>query len=111
MPIEELKADTKQSQNHGDRHLLREAEVRKRSGIGKTKRRTLILAGLFPAPIKLLNEYQLPGRTSYWLASEIDLWVERQIATHRANLAEAASKGLNGWLNQAFKDAGGHRNA
>ncbi len=111
MSIEKLKADVQQALHHRDQHLLRDAEVRKRTNIGKTKRRALILAGLFPAPIKLLNEHQLPGRTSFWLASEIDEWLDKQVAVHRANLAEIANHGLNGWLNQAVKEAAGARHA
>jgi predicted DNA-binding transcriptional regulator AlpA len=111
MLIEKQKAGTTQAQLSRNQQLLRDREVRKRTGVGKTKRRALILAGLFPEHIKLLNEHGLPGRTSYWLASEIDMWVEQQAAIHRANVAKVASEGLNGWLNQAVKDVGGPHHA
>ena len=111
MSINKLKADVTQALNHRDQHLLRDAEVRKRTNIGKTKRRALILAGLFPAPIKLLNEHQLPGRTSYWLSSEIEKWVDKQVAVHRANLVEIANHSLNGWLNKPATETEGARRA
>ena len=91
--------------------LLRDGEVRTRTGIGKTKRRALILAELFPAPIKLLNEHQLPGRTSYWVASEIDAWLQDQVNAHRARLVKITNDNLNGWLHQAVNEAKGARHA
>jgi predicted DNA-binding transcriptional regulator AlpA len=97
MSIEILNSDGEQDPTRGRPQLLRDAEVRKRTNIGKTKRRALILAKSFPAPIKLLNEHQLPGRTSYWLSCDIDLWLEQQVAAHRERIKKISNNGLNGW--------------
>ena len=106
-----IKETGQQTLTHGKKPLLREGEVRTITNIGKTKRRALILAELFPAPIKLLNEHQLPGRTSYWLASEIDAWLQAQVNAHRAHLVKITNDNLNGWLHQAVNEAKGARHA
>ena len=88
-------------------HLLRGAEVQARTQVGKTKRNELIRKGEFPQPIKVCG-----GRTNFWLASEIDLWLQKQVSQHRALLAAIASDPLNGWLNKAvnrIKDAPQHK--
>lgn len=103
MSIEALKANVQEALIPKEARLLREAEVKTRTNIGKTKRNELIRSGLFPAPIKILNERQLPGRTSYWLSSDIDTWLAQQVAAHRSRLAETAKDGLNGWLTQAVQ--------
>ena len=50
--------------------------VQSRVGMGKTKIYEQIKAGAFPTCIK-------NGRTSVWVASEIDAWVVRRIKQHR----------------------------
>ncbi|WP_241076920.1 helix-turn-helix transcriptional regulator [Achromobacter xylosoxidans] len=47
--------------------------VQSRVGMGKTKIYEQIKAGVFPACIK-------NGRTSVWVASEVDGWIARTIA-------------------------------
>ncbi len=91
--------------------LLRDAEVRALTKIGKTKRNALMNAGLFPKPVKVLNEHQLPGRTNYWTQGEILDYLQAQINARNQRLAEIANHGLNGLLNQAIKAAEGARHA
>lgn len=92
--------------------LLREAEVKALTNIGKTKRNALMKAGLFPRPVNVFNEHQLPGRTNYWVQGEIIDYLQVQIDARNQRLAEIASHGLNGcWLNQAAKEAAGAGNA
>lgn len=100
MAIQSSQVGNQDTQTHKDDRLLRVAEVKERTKIGKTKRNELIRKGLFPAPIKILNERQLPGRTSYWLSSDIDAWLTIQAEARRARLAEVAKNGLNGWINR-----------
>jgi predicted DNA-binding transcriptional regulator AlpA len=102
--------NTSVQQGLEQKQLLRDAEVRLLSNIGRTKRNALIQAGLFPAPIKLLNERSLPGRTSYWLRSEIETWLHAQAQQYRAlqaqrhaELVKIANDGINGWIGQVFK--------
>lgn len=89
--------------------LLRAAEVQARTNIGKTKRSELIRKGLFPAPIKVLYDADLPGRTSYWLSSAIDAWIAEQVAAHQAHLKKLGSDGLEGWLTRAVRKAQGDK--
>ena len=91
--------------------LLRAAEVESLTKIGKTKRNSLIKAGLFPKPVNVLNEHQLPGRTNYWAQGEILDYLQAQIDARNQRLSEIANHGLNGWLNQAVKEAAGARHA
>ena len=85
--------------------LLRAAEVESLTKIGKTKRNALIKAGLFPQPVNVLNEHQLPGRTNYWAQGEILDYLQSQIDARNQRLAEIANNGLYGWLSQAVKEA------
>ena len=89
--------------------LLRAAEVEALTKIGKTKRNALIKAGLFPKPVNVLNEHQLPGRTNYWAQGEILDYLQVQIDARNQRLIEMASQGLNGWLTQAAKSVKGSR--
>ena len=91
--------------------LLRAAEVQALTNIGKTKRNALMKAGLFPQPVNVLNEHQLPGRTNYWAQGEILDYLQVQIDARNQRLTEITSHGLNGWLNQAVKEAAGARHA
>ncbi|MFY3671292.1 helix-turn-helix transcriptional regulator [Achromobacter xylosoxidans] len=52
--------------------------VQSRVGMGKTKIYEQIKAGAFPACIK-------NGRTSLWIASEIDCWVMGKIQKSRSS--------------------------
>jgi predicted DNA-binding transcriptional regulator AlpA len=74
--------------------LLRDTEVQKLTGIGKTKRGDLMRDGKFPQPIKICG-----GRTNYWVASEIEKFIAEQVAQHRAEqakkLAQLASDPFN----------------
>lgn len=105
MTIAKIKSDAAQALIVKQERLLRGNEVQELTNIGKTKRNELIRKGLFPAPIKVLNEHQLPGRTSYWLSSSIDQWLHQQVEAHRARLAQIANDGLGGWLNRAVQNA------
>lgn len=57
--------------------LLPLPAVKARVGMGKTKIYEQIKAGAFPACIK-------NGRTSLWIESEVQAWVQRQIKQHRS---------------------------
>jgi predicted DNA-binding transcriptional regulator AlpA len=109
MTIEEVKTSISTALERNK--LLDDAEVKALTKIGKTKRNSLIKAGHFPQPLQQLNEHQLPGRTNYWLQGEILDYLQVQIDARNQRLAEIASHGLNGWLNQAIEDAAGARNA
>ena len=90
--------------------LLRGAEVQALTNIGKTKRAALIHAGLFPEPVRVLNEYQLPGRTKYWTQGEILDYLQAQIDARNKHLAEIANGGINHWVTNfpvSNKNAGG----
>lgn len=107
MSIEALKAGIQDAPIQKSDRLLRDAEVRSRTSVGKTRRGELMRSGEFPLPIKICG-----GRTNYWLQSDIDLWIERQVVAHRAEederraeIARVANEGLNGWLNQAVTRA------
>ena len=109
LTIKELKsaANTAMERNK----LLRAAEVEALTSIGKTKRNALMKAGLFPQPVNVLNEHQLPGRTNYWAQGEILDYLQAQIDARNQRLSEIANHGLNGGLNQAVKEAAGARHA
>ena len=79
-------------------HLLRGSEVQARTQIGKTKRSELIRKGEFPQPIKVCG-----GCTNFWLASEVDQWLQKQVQQHRTHLAAIASNPLNVWLSEAVQ--------
>lgn len=108
MSIEALKAGV-QNALKNDR-LLRESEVKVLTGIGKTKRGELMGKGEFPQSIKICG-----GRTNYWLASEIDLFIATQVERHRAeqaeNLAKIASDPFNVLMNALVKKPGHRTNA
>lgn len=54
--------------------LLALPQVRSMLGIGKTKLYALVNTGKFPPPIKI-------GKSSRWLHSEIDAWLEQCVAS------------------------------
>ena len=56
--------------------LLRWKQVQYRVGICRSYARYLIKQGKFPAPIKLLGR-----KISVWVESEIDAWIDEQIAS------------------------------
>jgi prophage regulatory protein len=58
-----------QAEVHLADRILRDPEVRKRSGLSRTTRWRLIRAGKFPAPVKL-TEYAVG-----WRESDIDGWL------------------------------------
>lgn len=90
--------------------LLRGAEVQALTNIGKTKRAALIRVGLFPDPVRVLNEYQLPGRTQYWTQGEVLDYLQAQVDARNKHLAEIANGGINHWLTNfpvSKKNAGG----
>lgn len=51
--------------------LLNLAEVRQLVGLGKSQLYRLIADGDFPAPVKI-------RRSSRWLSSEVDAWIQYQ---------------------------------
>jgi len=57
--------------------LLTLPAVKARVGMGKTKIYEQIKAGAFPACIK-------NGRTSLWIESEVQAWVQQQIKQQRS---------------------------
>lgn len=56
------------------RRLIRIREVLHLTGLSRSGLYKRIGYGLFPAPIKL-------GRTSVWLESDIDAWIDALLAT------------------------------
>jgi prophage regulatory protein len=68
---------TRTEQRHGavaasaaPRRLLRIADVSRTTGLSSAGLYKLIRQGLFPAPIKLT------ARSSAWLATEVDRWID-----------------------------------
>jgi len=66
--------------NHNPRRFLRLPEVKHQTGMGRSAIYAKIKAGCFPAPIKLGE------RTSAWLSSEVDSWIEQQVAASKASV-------------------------
>jgi len=58
------------------RRLIRMPEVMKMAGIGKTAIYGRIKDHTFPAPVKV-------GRASTWVESDVQKWVDEQIAANR----------------------------
>ena len=50
--------------------ILRERQVRERTGLGRTTRWTMVRKGTFPAPVRLTS------RAVGWRASDIDAWIK-----------------------------------
>lgn len=92
------------SGNFPDR-LMREKEVEAATGLGRTVIKGKIKAGRFPAPINQRSALGIPGRTNYWLASEIKAYIDNEVAVHRANTQKTANEGLNGWLTRALGES------
>lgn len=61
--------------------FLRLPEVMRIAGISRTQIHRLVVAGSFPKPIPL------GVRTSAWIASEVDAWVQARISTARGRRA------------------------
>lgn len=59
------------------RRLIRMPEVSQMVGLGKTAIYDRIKDHTFPAPIKL-------GRASTWVESEVQQWVDEQVAANRS---------------------------
>jgi prophage regulatory protein len=59
-----------------EKRLLRRPRVQDKVGIKRTALYELIKHDQFPAPIKI-------GRSSFWVESEIDSWIERRIQQAR----------------------------
>ena len=70
-------------------HLLESlstrAEVISLRKISKSKHHADVAAQIFPAPIKI-------GRRSYFLASEVQAWLDKHIAERDTRLSEKACK-------------------
>lgn len=62
--------------------ILRWPQVQERAGICRSHAHKLAAQGDFPRPIKL------GARSSGWLESEIDAWLEQRIAESRSNRSE-----------------------
>lgn len=86
--------------------LFRRNEVKALTKIGDTKRNRLIKAGKFPKPVKHIGENDIPGRTSFWTHGDILDYLEARVAERNKRIAEVATEGLNGWLNQIIKKNG-----
>lgn len=112
MTIMELKSAVRTALERNK--LLRGTEVEALTNFGKTKRGELIRAGLFPQPVRVLNEHQLPGRTKYWTQGEILDYLQAQVDARNKRIAEIAKDGLNQWLTSASaprKSVGGEHHA
>lgn len=62
------------------KRLMRLQEVKRQTGIGRSSIYLKIKAGNFPHPIKL------GARTVAWLESDIDAWIEQQIAASKTKV-------------------------
>jgi prophage regulatory protein len=56
--------------------LLRRPGVQDKTGIGRSALYELIKRDQFPAPIKI-------GRSSFWVESQVDKWIEQRIEQAR----------------------------
>ena len=61
-----------------EERLLRWRQVQPRVGICRSHVHALVREGKFPAPVKLLG-----GRASAWVESEINAWINEQIANRK----------------------------
>jgi prophage regulatory protein len=59
------------------KRLLRRPGVEDKVGFKHSAIYELIKRGEFPSPIRI-------GRSSFWLESEIDSWIERRVSESRA---------------------------
>lgn len=62
--------------------ILKKIEVRKKVKLSDSTIYRLINKGQFPPPIKLSE------RSSGWLSSEIDAWLEMRIKASRSDMAD-----------------------
>ena len=60
--------------------LLRLPEVQHQTGLGRSAIYDKVKKGLFPAPIKLGE------RASAWVSTEVQGWIEQQIAASKATV-------------------------
>jgi len=67
--------------------LLRLSAVKTRTGLSRSALYRLMLSGGFPRPV------QLTKRLVAWPASEVDNWVDAQIAARDAGLIEISTEG------------------
>lgn len=88
------------------REILRRPQVETRTGLSRSTIYARIQEGTFPSPIPL------GARAVGWLASDIDAWIERQVATrseqapksdHYRALAVQSAKARRGDLNSGPK--------
>ncbi len=63
------------------KRLLRLPGVKDKTGLKRSPIYELIKRDKFPAPIKI-------GRSSFWVESEIDSWIEQRIQQDRGQGAE-----------------------
>ena len=64
--------------NHNPKRFMRLPEVKHQTGMGRSAIYAKIKAGTFPAPIKLSE------RSSAWISTDIEGWIEQQIDASRA---------------------------
>lgn len=89
--------------------LMRRTQVLTALNIGKTKFAELLAAGLFPAPIRLINGQRIPGRTLYWKRGDVLKYLLAQDQSRSDDLKRVASEGLNRYLTgSAPVDCGSH---
>ena len=91
--------------------LMCAEEVEAATKLGRTVRTAKIKKGTFPAPTKQRDEHGDWGRTNYWKSSEIQAYIDGEVAAYRAHTEKVAAEGLNGWLNNAVQRARGMRSA
>ncbi len=66
--------------------ILREPDVKRRTGLSRTTRWAMVRKGTFPKPVKLT------AKAIGWRESEIDAWVaSRAAAPHTATRTKASS--------------------
>ncbi|MCE7031732.1 AlpA family transcriptional regulator [Lysobacter sp. GX 14042] len=67
--------------------LERVATVQLRTGLSRTEIYRQVKAGTFPAPVKI------GSRSSAWIASEVDSWIEARIAARDSDRSGCRSAG------------------
>lgn len=65
-------------QTQQQHRLIRLPDVLKRVGLSRSSVYARVQAGTFPSPIKM-------GHSSGWVESEVQAWIEKQIAATRAS--------------------------
>lgn len=64
--------------------LIRRPTVTEITGLGRSQMYDQISKGLFPKPIKI------GARSSAWIESEVDEWIQKRIAESRKTTTQAA---------------------